>query len=198
MPHHPVMHPHKRGNIRRVLNDAAKFHGHSLSNVLITGPDLLQSLVKILFRFRLFPKAVSADLDDGMFLLVGVIAKDQPSIHFLWRKDPSTEIALFQYVRHVFGSKNSPTCANYALNRTATDNFPKVVQSVQTNSYMDEYLGSSPTVEEATQKANDLVKLLSLGEFNLPKFVSNFLQQIEPNSECQPNNGRQIPTTEES
>ena len=66
---------------------------------------------------------------------------------------------------------------------------------------MDDYLESSPTADEATQKAKDLVKLLSLGGFNLTKFVSNdqnILQQIEPNSECQPNDCKQLPTTEES
>ena len=37
--------------------------------------------------------------------------------------------------------------------------------------------------------------------FNLTKFVSNdtnILQQIERNSECQPNDGKQLPTSEES
>ena len=202
LPHHPVVHTHKPGKVRRVFNGAAKFHGHSLNNALLTGPDLLQSLIHILFRFRQFPKAVSADTE-GMFLQVGVIPKDQPSIRFLRREDPSTEVAV-QYVRHIFGSKDSPTCANYALKMTATDNadkFPKAAQSVQTNFYMDDYLESSPTADEATQKAKDLVKLLSLGGFNLTKFVSkdrNILQQIKPNSECQPNDGKQLPTTEES
>ena len=66
---------------------------------------------------------------------------------------------------------------------------------------MNDYLKSSPTAAEATQGAKDLVKLLSLGGFNLTKFVSNnpnILQQIETNSECQPNGGTQLPTTEES
>ena len=66
---------------------------------------------------------------------------------------------------------------------------------------MDDYLESSLTADEATQKSKDLVKLLSLGGFNLTRFVSNdrnILQQIEPNSECQPNDGKQLPTTEES
>ena len=27
LPNHPVFHPHKPGKVRRVVNDAAKFHG---------------------------------------------------------------------------------------------------------------------------------------------------------------------------
>ena len=203
LPHHPVIHPHKPGKVRRVLNGAAKFHGFSLNKVLLTGPDMLQNLIHILFRFRQYPNAVSADIE-GMFLQVGVIPKDQPSIRFLWREDPSTEVSVFQYVRHIFGAKDSPTCANYVLKRTATDNadmFPKAAQSVHTNFYMDDYLESSPTAEEAAQKAKDLVKMLLLGGFKLTKFVSNdskILNQIEPDSENQSNDGKQLPTQDES
>ena len=88
LPHHPVVHPHKPGKVRRVLNGAAKFQGQSLNNALLTGPDLLQSLIHILIRCRQHKYAVSADIE-GMFLQVGVIPKDQPSLRFLWREDPA-------------------------------------------------------------------------------------------------------------
>ena len=198
-----MIHPHKPGKVRRVLNGAAKFHGCSLNKALLTGPDLLKSLIHILFRFRQYPNAVSTDIE-GMFLQVGVIPKDQPSIRFfLWRKDPSTEVSVFRYVRHIFGSKDSPTCANYALKRTATDNadmFPEGAQSVHKNFYMDDYLESSPTAKEAANKAKDLVKMLSKGGFKLTKFISNYpksLNQIEPDSENQSNDGKQLPKQDE-
>ena len=205
LPHHPVIHPHKPGKVRRILNGAAKFHGCSLNNALLTGPDLLQSLIHILFRFRQYPNAVSADIE-GIFLQVGVIPKDQPSIRFLWREDPSTEVSVFQHVRHNFGSKDSPTCAIYALKRTATDNadmFPEAAQSVHKNFYMDDYLESSPTAEEAAEKAKDLVKMLSEGGFKLyiTNIISNdpkILNQIEPDSENQSNDGKQLLKQDES
>ena len=40
---------------------------------------MLQNLIHILFRFRQYPNAVSADIE-GMFLQVKLIPKDQPSI----------------------------------------------------------------------------------------------------------------------
>ena len=130
LPHHPVVHPHKPGKVRRVLNGAAKFQSKSLNNALLTGPDLLQSLIHILIRFRQFKYAVSAGIE-GMFLQVGVIPRDRPSLRFLWREDPASEIAVYQHARHIFGSKDSPTCANHALKRTGTDNqsdFPQAAQ----------------------------------------------------------------------
>ena len=74
-----------------------------------------------------------------MFLQVGVIPRDRPSLRFLWREHPAAEVAVFEYVRHIFGSKDSPTCANYALKRTATDNqanFPDAARSVHNNFYI--------------------------------------------------------------
>ena len=144
LPHHAVVNLNKPGKVRRVLNGAAKFQGSSLKNALLTGPDLLQSLIHILIRFRQYSYAVSADIE-GMFLPVGVIQADRPSLRFLWREDPAADVAVFQYVRHIFGSKDSPTYANYALRRTAMDNqatFPEAAQSVLSSFYMDDYLES--------------------------------------------------------
>ena len=67
------------------------------------------------------------------------------------RPDPAEEIALYQYVRHIFAARDSPTRANFAHKRNATDNeatFPEAVFSVKNNFYMDDYLESSPTVEK--------------------------------------------------
>ena len=89
-----------------VLNGAAKFHGHSLNNALLTGPDLLQSLIHVLLRFRQYQHAVSADIE-GMFLQVGVIPADQSSLRFLWREDPATEVAVYQYARHILAQKTA-------------------------------------------------------------------------------------------
>ena len=43
LPHHPVIHPHNSRKVRRILKSAAEFHGHSLNNALLTGPDFLQT-----------------------------------------------------------------------------------------------------------------------------------------------------------
>ena len=98
-----------------------------------------------------------------MLLQVGVIPGDRPSLQILRREHPAAEIAVFVYVRHIFDSKDSPTCANYALKRTVTDNqvnFPDAVRSVHNNCYMDVYLESSPTANEASNKAGILLRCL--------------------------------------
>ena len=132
LPHHPVMNPNKPGKVRRVLNGASKFQGVFLNKVLLTGPDLLQKLIHTLIRFRQHQIAVSADIE-GMFLQVGVLPSDQPALRFLWREDPSKTIEVYQYTRHIFGAKDSPTCANYVLQRTARDHekeYPDAAKAV--------------------------------------------------------------------
>ena len=175
LPHHPVLNPNKPGKVRRVLNGAAKFHGASLIKSLLTGPDLLQNLIYVLLRFRQHPYAVSTDIE-GMFLQVGVLPSDQPSLRFLWREDPTTNVVVYQYTRHIFGAKDSPTCANYALQRTARDNakfYPEAAKAVLENFYMDDYLDSVESPEKAINRSKELVHLLHLGGFKLTKFVSN-------------------------
>ena len=93
-------------------------------------------------------------------------------------------------------------CTNYALRRTATDNASQISeasQSVINNTDMDENLESSSTIEEATRKAKDLVKLRSLGRFNLTKFVSN-VPTNNPRVETyttSPTETKETPSTEE-
>ena len=121
LPHLPVLNPNKPGKVRRVLNGASNFHGTSLNKYLLTGPDMLQNLINVLLRFRQHPYAVSADIE-GMLLQVGVLPSDQSSLRFLWREDPTNNVVVYRYTRHIFGAKDSPTCANYALPLTARDN----------------------------------------------------------------------------
>ena len=199
LPHHPVINPNKPGEIRRqnyktakFLNGAAKFHGTSLNKSLLTGPDLLQRLIHTLIRFRQHKDAVSADIE-GIFLQVGVPLADQPCLRFLWREDPSSEVMVYQYSRHIFGAKDSPTCANFALQKTAKDNirkFPDAAQAVLVKFYMDDYLDSLETPHEALSRSKKLVELLKLGGFKLTKFISNtphLLDEIENNDHlCQP------------
>ena len=185
LPHHPVINPNKPGKVRRVLNGAAKFHGRSLNSSLMTGPDLLQDLFNVLLRFRQRPYAVSADIE-GMFLQVGVLQEDQASLRFLWREDPTENVETLQYTRHIFGAKDSPTCANFALQQTARDNqsaFPEAAKAVQEKFYMDDYLDSVDCPEKALLLSKDLVKMLKLGGFKLTKFVSNvpgLAETLEP------------------
>ena len=93
LPHHGVSNPNKK-KLRVVFDAAAPFQGTSLNDHLLTGPDLLQSLVGILLRFREERVAIMADITE-MFHQVGVRPEDQPALTFLWRNcDPLGRLTI--------------------------------------------------------------------------------------------------------
>ena len=120
-----------------------------------------------------------------MFLQVRVLPSDQPALRFLWREDLSKSVKVYQYTRHIFGAKDLLTCANYALQRTAPDHekeYPDAAKAVHEKFYMDDYLDSMESRDEALEWSRDLVKLLSKGGFKLTKFISNvpgLLEELE-------------------
>ena len=162
LPHHPVINPHKPEKVRRVCNAAANYQGVALNDKLLPGPDLLQSLIGIIFRFREHQIALSADIE-AMFLQVAVPKDDSRCLRFLWREDPERRTEIFENTRHVFGAKSSPTCANYLLHQVAKDNAvndENLVKAVQRNFYMNDFLKSVRTPQEAIeiyQKVRDIL-----------------------------------------
>ena len=165
VPHHPVINPHKPEKVRRVCNAAANYKGGSLNDKLRTGPDLLQNLVGIIFRFREHSIALTADIE-AMFLQVKVLPADCKVLRFLWRYNVDEEIGVYEHSRHVFGAKSSPTCANYALLKAGDDNkeaHPIAAKAIERNFYMDDFAKSVKTEEEAMLVYKDLRETLKLG-----------------------------------
>ena len=85
-------------------------------------------------------------------------------------------MVVHHYTRHIFGARDSPTCANFALQKTASDNqaeYPKAASAVVQKFYMDDYLDSFQNRDDALKLGRDLISLLKLCGFRLTKFVSN-------------------------
>ena len=61
LPHHTVLNPNKPGKVCLVFDAASKFDGVSLTDKLLTGPDLLNNLVAILMKFHRGKIGVLAD-----------------------------------------------------------------------------------------------------------------------------------------
>jgi hypothetical protein len=78
---------------------------------------------------------------------------------------------------HLFGATSSPSCANFALLKTADDNSEQfdeeVTQTVRRNFYVDDCLKSVEDDSQAIALASDLRELLAKGGFRLTKWVSN-------------------------
>ena len=190
LPHHPVFHPYKPGKVRVVFDCMAKFQGTSLNDQLLSGPDLTNSLVGVLTRFREEPVALVSDIE-GMFNQVRAKPEDHDALRFLWWPDDDLKKEPIDYRMqvHLFGSTSSPRYANFCLRKTADDHKDsfdeEVVRTVKRNFYGDDCLKSTTTVNEAVKLAGDLSKLLAKGGFHLTKWMSNKREVIEsiPESE---------------
>lgn len=140
IPHHGVHHPTK-GKLRVVFDCGAMYKGASLNQQLLQGPDLTNSLIGVLIWFRKEPVAVMADIQ-AMFHQVQVPDKHVDFLKFLWWPQDNTdqEPAEYRMRVHLFGAVSSPSCANYALRRTAEDNAsefpPEVISTVNHNFYV--------------------------------------------------------------
>ncbi|XP_006813138.1 uncharacterized protein LOC102800684 [Saccoglossus kowalevskii] len=178
LPHHPVIHSNKPEKVRVVFDCAAKYQGTSLNDQLLQGPDLNNTLVGVLLQFRKEPVAIVADIKQ-MFHQVKVKKTDCDALRFLWwpEGDLSKDPADHQMLVHPFGATSSPSCAAYALKRTADDNRSNydthIVDTVYRNFYVDDCLKSVASVEEAKELVKLLPEMLAKGGFHLTKWISN-------------------------
>ena len=75
LPHHSVQHPAKPEKTRVVFDASAKYFGTSLNDQLLQGPNLANTLIGVLIRFREGKKAFMADIRE-MFYQVQVPERD--------------------------------------------------------------------------------------------------------------------------
>ena len=160
----------KPDKIGRVTNAASKYKGTSLNDALLTGPDLLCNLHGLL-RFRQYSVAITADIE-AMFMQIGIQPQDQDYLRFLWTQNGNEKI--FKYNRLIFGATCSP-CAIFVLQKCANDHkqeHPEAYTSTMQQFYMDDFMQTYPSEEEARRSADEIKTALHTG-FNLTKFLSN-------------------------
>lgn len=149
-----VYHPRKPDQIRGVFDSSATFRGLSLNDVLMSGPDLNNSLLGVLIRLRKEPVAITADIQQ-MFHCFYVRPDHRNYLRFFWHRNNDFNKDLIEHRMrvHVFGNKPSPSVATYGLHRTALDakdSFgPDVTDFVLKHFYVDDGLISVPTEKQA-------------------------------------------------
>ena len=121
IPHHGIYHKIKK-KIRVVYDCSARFNGKSLNDCLLTGPDLINSLVGVLLRFRKETVAFQSDIKK-MFPQFSIPPEQRDYVRYLWWKDGDTRKppVHMRMTRHVFGAVSSMGCANVGIRAIASD-----------------------------------------------------------------------------
>ena len=157
---------------------AARFRNKSLNDQLLQGPDLTNSLVGVLRRFRQERVGISADIEK-MFHQVRVSPQEKHALSFLWWPggDFSKKLEDHQMLVNLFGTRSSPSCSRFSLKKTAEDNRKyfnaETIDTVNRNFYVDDCLKSVASTDEAVQLVDQLPALLIRGGFRLTKWLSN-------------------------
>ena len=195
--HHPVVNPSKPGKLRVVFDCAAKFNGTCLNDKLMKGPNLTNSLVGVLTRFRKNKVALVAD-EKTMFHQIKIDLRDQNALRFLWwnKGDLYKKSKVHKIVVHPFDATLSPSCANFCLKQTAHEFghlYPSMISgAVLHNFYVDDCLVSVSTVKEAVTMQQRLTELLARRGFHLTKWISNDDKVLESISKLGRSNLGQI------
>jgi len=144
--------------------------------MLCSGPDLTNSLVGLLIRFRQDPLAVMGDVQ-SMFHQVCVPKEDRDLLQFLWWPKE------YRMTVHLFGAVSLPNCCNFAMRRNTEDHkhdlSPNVTSTILGNFYVDDCLKSLSSCSTAVKHVADLHKRMLIGGFNLTIWVSNDRQVLE-------------------
>lgn len=132
IPHHGDYHP-KKHKLRVVFDCGASYQGKSLNARFLQGPDLTNSLVGVLTRFRQRSIVFMTDIE-AMFDQVKVLEDDTDLLRFLWWPDGNlnNELEDYKMVVHIFGATSSPSWQTLPCN------------SVQGTILMDLALKQSP------------------------------------------------------
>lgn len=179
-----VYHPQKPGQIRVVFDSSAKYEGLSLNDVLLSGPDLNNTLLGVLISFRKERVAVTADVQQ-MFYCFLVRKDHRDYLRFLWyeNNDFNKNVTEYRMKVHVFGNSPSPAVAIYNLRRAAQEGEEEhgtdAKQFVMRNFYVDDGLASFSSNEEAIDILKRTREMLAESNVRLHKIASNSSKVME-------------------
>ena len=160
--------------LRIVFDATAEFEEKSLNNSMLTGSKLQSELPEILLKFRERPIGLGADIE-AMFSRIRLTKADARYHRFLMTEPTTGEVEVYQMNRLTFGDAASPFVAMATLHRTAEDyggGQERACRAIK-NFYMDDYLDSFDSADEAIRVGRCVKDILGKGEFNLTKWTSN-------------------------
>ena len=126
--------------------------------------------------------------------------EDADSLRFFWTDDVSSKDPPYtlQMLVHIFGAKDSATCAIHALRQAARDNHADfdglTYETILKSFYVDDLLKSLNDEEKMSHLALELIKLCQRCGFRLTKFLSNskLVTDSLPPSEVSPSASLEI------
>ncbi|XP_062704225.1 uncharacterized protein LOC134286608 [Aedes albopictus] len=177
LPHHAVMKLDSSTTKLRTVFDAScrSKSGLSLNDLLLPGPTIQDSLVKIIMRFRFHQFVVSADIEK-MFRQILVHPSDQPLQRIVWRDDPDSPLKTFQLCTVTYGTNSAPFLSTRVLQKLADDEeaqFPLAAPFLRDDFYVDNLLSGSDDESSLAVACEQLITMLASAGITLRQWSSN-------------------------
>lgn len=111
-----------------------------------------------------------------MYHQIQIREADKRAQLFVFRNSPDEPPSVYVMDVATFGSKCSPSQAQYVKNRNAEEfsrQFPEAAVAIVKNHYVDDYFDSVDTVEEAVNREKEVRFIHAKGGFEIRNWVSN-------------------------
>jgi len=169
----------KKGSrkLRIVFDSAASYQGRCLNDAFLSEPSWQTQLPSVLIRFIERQAAYAKDIE-AMFSKIRLRPENAVYHRFLWKEEGSEHPIICQMNRLSFGDKCSPFVAIATTRRAADDHGarkPEVVKAIKENMYMDDYLNTATTLDEAVNRAKEATRILAKRDFHFQWWTSNAL-----------------------
>lgn len=169
-----------------MFDSSAECDGTSLNDVLLSGPDLNNTLLGVLLQFQREPVALTADVQQ-MFYCFVIREDHRDYLWYLWYEDNDITKNVVEYRMkvHVFGNSPSPAVAIYCMRRAVAIYCMRAAQKgeqehgsdarqfVERQFYVDDGLTSVTIPEEAIDLLTRTREMLSESNLRLHKVASN-------------------------
>ncbi|XP_049300118.1 uncharacterized protein LOC125772715 [Anopheles funestus] len=183
IPHHAVIKESSSSTKVRVVFDASckTTSGYALNDTLLIGPTVQDDLLTIILRFRKHAVALVADVEK-MYRQILHCAKDRKLLRIRYREHVTDPISTYELQTVTYGTASAPFLATRTLQQIAHDHkneYPKAVDPVLHDFYVDDLVTGATDVAEAIDIRNQVSAMLESAGFPLKKWASNIPEALE-------------------
>lgn len=177
IPHHGILRPGSATTPLRTVFDASATdaEGRSLNDMLLPGPKLQKSIFDLLIRFRWHAVVFTGDIKQ-MYRQFLVSPSDADYQRILWRTSPDLPMRDFRLLTVTYGVSCAPYqalwCIAHLAKKFAT-RAPLGAAVLDRDTYVDDVVSGSDTVEAAVRIRQELLAILSSAGLHLRKWTSN-------------------------
>ena len=166
-------------------NQKQKGSGKSLNEHLLTGPNNLTDLIKLVLQFRLYPYVFNLDVS-RMFFRTKVAVEDRDYLRFfaLKKEEGKYKFEAHRMTSYPFGLSSSPFVCTFMLRMHAEkflkdEKLAEAAKQIIAQTYMDDILAGHQTEDGLLNLVKGMRTILEAASLPTHKYVSNSTKALQ-------------------